>query len=430
MLNKLTNPLSLFTRFGVELEYMIVDADTLDVRPIADRLLAQASGVLETEDFDDGPICWSNELVNHVIELKVNGPVLSLEGLDATFAASVTRINELLRQEGARLMPTAMHPWMRPDRETQLWPHGSSAIYQALDRVFNCQGHGWSNLQSAHINLPFANDEEFGRLHAAIRLLLPILPALAASSPLMEGRPTGLLDNRMNVYRTNCARIPSVTGAVIPEPVYREADYQEIILARMYSDIAPHDPEKLLQEEFLNARGAIARFYRNTIEIRVLDVQECPAADLAIVRLTVAVLRALVAERWSDLPVQQAWPVEPLQDILLATTRDADQAIIANADYLRTFGLSDKSSCRASELWQHLAAVTGLEADPWLRLYLRDGALARRLLPAVGATPDRQRLTEVSRQLCECLAANRFFSLVPAPAAREPFPPSGAGEAS
>ena len=36
------------------------------------------------------------------------------------------------------------------------------------------------------LNLPFSSDEEFGRLHAAIRLLLPLLPALAASSPLVE----------------------------------------------------------------------------------------------------------------------------------------------------------------------------------------------------------------------------------------------------
>ena len=50
----------------------------------------------------------------------------------------------------------------------------------------------------------------------------------------------------------------------------------------MYDDIAPLDPDAVLQHEWLNARGAIARFDRNTIELRVLDVQECPRADLAI----------------------------------------------------------------------------------------------------------------------------------------------------
>ena len=31
--------------------------------------------------------------------------------------------------------------------------------------------------------VPFADDAEFGRLHAAIRLALPIAPGIAASSP-------------------------------------------------------------------------------------------------------------------------------------------------------------------------------------------------------------------------------------------------------
>ena len=36
----------LFTCYGVELEYMLVDAQSLDVRPICDDLLTDAAGVL------------------------------------------------------------------------------------------------------------------------------------------------------------------------------------------------------------------------------------------------------------------------------------------------------------------------------------------------------------------------------------------------
>ena len=89
-------------------------------------------------------------------------------------------------------MPTGMHPWMDPAREFELWPHGDREIYAAFDRIFDCRGHGWANLQSMHLNLPFADDDEFGRLHAAIRALLPLLPALAASSPFADGHARGL----------------------------------------------------------------------------------------------------------------------------------------------------------------------------------------------------------------------------------------------
>ena len=66
----------------------------------------------------------------------------------------------------------------------------------------------------------------------------------------------------------------------------------------MFADIAPYDPAGVLQHEFLNSRGAIARFDRSAIEIRVLDVQECPQADTAIAALMAAVLEKPCRERW------------------------------------------------------------------------------------------------------------------------------------
>ena len=85
-----------------------------------------------------------------------------LSDVPGAFAAGVARVNELLAPHGARLMPGAAHPWMNPDTETRLWPHDDDTIYRAYDRIFDCRGHGWSNLQSMHVNLPFADDDEFG----------------------------------------------------------------------------------------------------------------------------------------------------------------------------------------------------------------------------------------------------------------------------
>lgn len=41
--------LSLFEGFGVELEYMIVDSQTLNVRPIADHVLHHVAGRYQSE---------------------------------------------------------------------------------------------------------------------------------------------------------------------------------------------------------------------------------------------------------------------------------------------------------------------------------------------------------------------------------------------
>ena len=55
----------LFQAFGVELEYMIVDRETMDIRPIADELLKHVIGSYGSE-FNNGMVTWSNELVLHV----------------------------------------------------------------------------------------------------------------------------------------------------------------------------------------------------------------------------------------------------------------------------------------------------------------------------------------------------------------------------
>ncbi len=402
----------IFQGFGIELEYMIVRQDTLDVLATADQLLAAAAGGGGVvNDVERGLFEWSNELALHVIEMKTAGPAAGLDGLATGFQGEVTVMNRLLEPLGARLMPAAMHPWMDPYRETRLWPHGYRAVYEAYNRIFNCQGHGWSNLQSVHLNLAFNGDEEFGRLHGAIRLLLPLLPAIAASSPFVEGRATGLLDNRLEFYRHNQSRIPSLAGLIIPEPVYSKQAYEGTILQRNYRDIAPHDPDGILQDEWLNSRGAIARFQRSAIEIRLLDIQECPAADLAIVTAIVAVLRALAAERWAGVVEQQAVSVEPLARLLMQTIALAEQAVIDEPGYLRLFGI-EEPKVTAGELWQRLVAETvaaGDPARPALDRILGQGPLARRLLKATGPEPSHGRLQEIYGRLADCLAAGELF---------------------
>lgn len=405
-----------FEGYGIEIEYMIVDAATLDIAPIADKVLAAAAGGEPTNEVERGRIAWSNELTLHLIELKTNGPARTLDELDQFFQSDIKEINELLRLQGARLLPGSMHPWMDPDTETRLWPHGYNPIYEAYDRIFSCHGHGWSNVQSMQINLPFGDEDEFGRLHAAIRVVLPILPALAASSPLVEGRPSGLMDTRMEHYRTNSARIWSITGAVVPEPVFTEADYRQQIFERMYGDIAPLDPLGLLREEWLNSRGAIARFDRNAVEIRIIDSQECPLADMAVAQSVCALVRALGEEAWCDRSTLERFAVGPLARLLGLCNRDAEAAIIDDREFLKALGYTRNSTCRADRLWSdivdRLSARQGFptEIERTLELILSEGTLARRILGALPSPTDRQAQRALYARLADCLSTGTPFS--------------------
>jgi len=405
----------LFQAYGLEMEYMLVDAGTLDVAPIADEVLCREAGKLSNE-VEKGIMAWSNELALHVIEIKNSGPVEEMAGLVAKFQEQVASIRLQAAHFGASLLPSAMHPWMDPHRETKLWPHGNRDIYNTYDRIFNCQGHGWSNVQSTHLNLGFASDEEFGRLHAAIRLLLPIMPAIAASSPIVAGQVTGLLDTRLSYYRVNQRPVPSITGLVIPEQVFSEAEYEREIYGRISADIAPLDPDGILEALWLNSRGAIARFDRNAIEIRVLDIQECPLADVTVALFISAVLKRLVEERWNSWTEQKKAQVPPLADLFEKVIVSGEETVIESADYLRFFGIHEAGRITVGELWQELAsacgqelAQAGTEIEGAVDSILGHGPLARRILKAAGPVPSGERLKEVYRELAGCLAQGRLF---------------------
>ena len=318
-------------------------------------------------------------------------------------------------------MPTAMHPWMDPHDELRLWPHEYNAVYEAFNRIFDCRGHGWANLQSVHLNLPFADDREFGQLHAAIRLLLPVLPALAASSPSSTIESLAIVryaSGRLS-HTTPRSFLPS-PGESSPKRSFTRSDYEQDDLPdRCTATSRPATPQGILQHEWLNARGAIARFDRQTIEIRVLDVQECPLADVAICAAIIGVLRALVSEQWSRLDDQQAIAVDPLAELLLQVIRDADRG----RDRQRRIPATVRPAGRrphhrrepcGNTCWNRLAIFSPADPPPgrsrWRSSWI-EGPLSRRIVRRLGRPVTHARLQEVYGQLCDCLSRGTMFRL-------------------
>lgn len=407
-----TSPYPLFHGYGIELEYMLVDKDTLNVRPIADDLLKYELGEIGS-DFENGLVTWSNELVMHVIELKSTQPESDLEGLEKAFARNISRINTILEEWNAMLMPSAAHPFMNPSKETKLWPHGNNEVYELYNKIFDCSGHGWSNLQSTHLNLPFSGDEEFAKLHAAVRIILPLLPALCASSPILGGKLSGMLDTRLLYYKSNQSKIPSITGYVIPEAAFSYDEYKNTIYSAIEKDIAPYNSENILDPVWVNSRGAIARFDRGSIEIRIMDVQECPTADLAIVNLVVELLKALVNEKFCSLQDQMKMDTNVLAALLDKTSLSGRQTQIEDLPYLAAFGLS--SPATAGELWKHILTkipATTFYDKKWhsvIHTLLDQGSLSERIISSLHPDTSPDRIKSIFKELSVCLAQNRMF---------------------
>lgn len=402
----------LWARYGIEMEFMIVDSNTLDVKPFAGVVLGKDENGEQLSDVTHNDIGLSNELVSHVLELKCANPVESLTDLGSKFHTEVLRANEALKSVNAKLLPTAAHPFMSPE-QMKLWPYDCVDIYKTYDRIFNCKGHGWANLQSTHINLSFNGDEEFGKLHAAIRTLLPLIPAIAASSPYLDSKFTGYLDARIETYRHNQEKIPSITGAIIPEDVFTWATYDKQIFDKIKKDIAPYDTEHLLNHFFLNSRGAIARFDRGAIEIRLVDIQECPNADIAIAEWEVAVLKQLVSGAFIAPEYLRTLNTYDLAKILLDTTRNAENTVISDKNFLKVWGINSNEII-AKDLLKFItdkvSPLISEHSQKLLQKMLMRGTLASALLKNLGNSPKKEAFVCEYNKLANSLATNTLYS--------------------
>jgi glutamate---cysteine ligase / carboxylate-amine ligase len=300
-------PYRLFEVIGIELEYPVVDAG-LRVQRLVEPLFRRLAG-RPVSEVEHGAAAFSNELASHVFEIKALQPERSLRTIERHLVQGLRAVLQVLKKDfGARLLPTAMHPFFDP-AEGELWPRAGRPIYETYARLFPVFSHGWMNVQSCHINLPFGTETETVLLHNAIVCLLPYLPALAASSPIYGGRLGPNICNRLAFYKSNQKRLPRIAGGVVPEFMSSYSQYKGEILQPIYRDLEKIPGGRRLRHEWVNSRGAILRFNRRAIEIRVLDSQECPKMDIAFAVFIRAALKVMVRRMRQD---QQPLPRRPM----------------------------------------------------------------------------------------------------------------------
>lgn len=278
---------------GPEHELSIVSAD-LKALPIADKVIKDYSGKItnfvELPDFTFG-----KEMQLHVLEIKANRPFESPVAFEETMQNAVETLGGFLQKKyRANLLGTGMHPLLRLD-ETGVWSHRHRKIYEEYGKIFNLKKHGWLNIQSFHLNLPYGKEADGLLLHNLLTNICPYLPAVSASSPIYEGTLREDVDNRLAFYKVNQIEVPSVSGDVIPEYVSSFESYHNAVIRRYSLDLAKAGAKKaLLFKEWVNSRGIIFRFDRSALEVRVMDEQECIKSDVAMSCFIRPVLRGLM----------------------------------------------------------------------------------------------------------------------------------------
>jgi len=273
---------------------------------VSDRIIREICGRFSGE-IPFGDVKLGKELQKTVLEFVPRTPAHGPAALEGMLVQGIRKFYRIF-PDRFHLLGLGMHPTLTLDR-TAVWDHDEGEYYETYDRLFNIRQHGWLNIQALQINLSYAGEKDPVRQYNRIRTILPYLIALSASSPIVEGRLTGTMDNRLVYYRDNQKEMPAICNGIIPARLTSIAQYrnaqEEIYTALRNRDAA------ILCEEWLNSSGLIIRFSRNCLEIKALDEQDCIRSDMAFAALVCSLLRC------------PALSVETDQDALLDLTGSA-----------------------------------------------------------------------------------------------------------
>jgi len=337
------------------------------------------------------------------MEIKANHPFHSPCEFEETMHAAVTTLNNIVKKHSAKLLGTGMHPILKL-QDTGVWPHCHKKIYNAYGKIFNLNQHGWLNIQSFHLNLPFQKENDATETHNHLCNLAAYLPAIAASSPFYENKLGSDVDNRLQFYKTNQKEVPSIAGDVIPEYAQTLKQYKRTIIGGYSNDLAKAGADKtLLNREWVNSRGVIFRFDRSALEIRVMDEQECIKSDVALTCFIRATLRGLLATGEKFLPHE-----------VLVTDFNAAIKEGLKAETLNPHGKTAQKIC------QHYFNLADKFADtdekkylPLIKRRIQEGNLSdticKRVLGRATKTSLPEAITDVYSTLIKCLNDNEPY---------------------
>ncbi|VVB72127.1 Glutamate--cysteine ligase [uncultured archaeon] len=365
---------------GTEHEYSINDKSFRPL-PISDKIIERVNGELQHEVSFAG-ILLSKELQKHVLELIPARPG-TLGFLEESLYHGLMELYRATNYQYG-FMGLGMHPLLTLD-QTSYWDHDEQEYYHAYDRLFNIHQHGWLNIQALQINIPYHGEEEMVANFNKIRSLMPYLVAISASSPMVEGKLTGYMDNRLVYYRQNQAQIPEICHNILPEKLNSAQDYVQIN-RQIYKALKEQDA-RILCREWVNSRGLIVRFTRQCLEVKAIDEQECLHSDMGVTAFLLALLR-------SDLTLEEE------ESSLKSMLEEAMRHGVANMrpEMEKLYRLAERSATK--EEMRYLPVVAKR---------IEQGSLAEAMVQKIGDEGIRPLLAEMEWSLRE----NRPFTLDP-----------------
>jgi carboxylate-amine ligase len=247
---------------GVEEEFSILHPDTLDLMPRFDELRAAA---------ERDPVLAegiTGELICSEIEI-ISGTGANLNDALAHQSERRRRLFALAGAQGAALGATGTHPWADYREQPIIDTEHYRRVEEGLKYV------AWrNNTFSLHVHLGVRHIDRAVRVCDRLRGVLPLLLAISANSPFLDGLDTGLHSARTQSFTKSFPRcgVPDAFGGW---QAYRE--YIEFLLrtrsivefTQVWWSVRPH-------------------FHFGTVEVRICDAQATAQESDALAGLMAA----------------------------------------------------------------------------------------------------------------------------------------------
>ncbi len=248
---------------GIEEEFALLDPVTLDLVPRFEELrdCARAHDPVLAEAI-------TGELISSEIEI--------VSGRGEHFAHAIghqrerrRRLFALASHQGAALAATGTHPWADYRQQPIIDTEHYRRVEQGLKYV------AWrNNTFSLHVHVGVRDIDRAVRVCDRLRPVLPLLLAVSANSPYLDGRDSGLHTARTQSFTRNFPRcgVPDAFGGWA---AYR--DYIDFLLrtrsivefTQVWWSVRPH-------------------FEFGTVEVRICDAQSTVPESEALAALMVA----------------------------------------------------------------------------------------------------------------------------------------------
>jgi len=171
---------------GVEIELQLVDKNTLDLKNIASKVLADVD-----KKFSDNIKC---ELIESMIEINTN-ICSNIEEVDKDIKQTLNHLEEILTNHSAGFSCTSLHPFAKGKNQIV----SDNPRYKRIMRELQIVGKNFIS-QGLHVHIGIDDREKAMQVNNALRIYLPLLLALSTSSPFFEGEDTGLHSYRTKLF--------------------------------------------------------------------------------------------------------------------------------------------------------------------------------------------------------------------------------------